>query len=63
MELYTSGVGSRDVTFTTTGGTVIKKDSGFPSTLTLTSNTDPVFIEVWRHSQEFIYMRYLGSFS
>jgi len=63
LELYASGVGDRAVTFTTTGGTVIKKDSAFPATLTLTSTTDPVFIEVWRHSQEFIYMRHLGTFS
>jgi hypothetical protein len=31
--------------------------------LTLTSSTNPVFIEVWRHSLSTIYMRYLGQFA
>lgn len=50
------------VGFLTSNGTVIKKDPEFPSVLTLNSTTDPVIIEVWRHSQETIYMRYLGKF-
>jgi len=62
LEMYSDG-SSRTVTFSTTGGTVIKKDSGFPSPFTLTSSTDPVFVEVWRHNDSVIYLRYLGSFS
>ena len=62
LELYGDGT-ARTVNFITSGGTVIKKDSGFPGTVTVTSTTDPVFIEVWRHSSEVIYMRYLGQFS
>jgi hypothetical protein len=50
------------VGFSTSNGTVIKKDPNFPSVLELDSTTDPVIIEVWRHSQETIYMRYLGKF-
>ena len=67
LELYSDG-SSRTATFTTSGGTVIKS-LGFPGyasgspVLTLTSATDPVIIEVWRHSQEVIFMRYIGQFS
>ena len=51
------------VGFTASNGTVIKKDANFPGTLTLNSTSDPVIIEVWRHSQEVIFMRYLGKFA
>ena len=67
LELYSDG-SSRDLSFTTTGGTVIKSN-GFPGyasgspVLTLTSSTNPVFIEVWRHSAAVIYMRYIGAFA
>jgi hypothetical protein len=50
------------VDFISSNGTLIKKDPSFPSVLELDSATDPVIIEVWRHSQETIYMRYLGKF-
>jgi hypothetical protein len=68
LELYSTG-GSFILSFSTSGGTVIKSNGfpGFPSggapTLTLTSATDPMFVEVWRHSQSVIYMRYLGQFA
>ena len=67
LELYSDG-SSRTVNFLTSGGTVIKsKDfpgyaSGSP-VLTLTSATDPVMIEVWRHNSTVIYMRYIGAFA
>jgi hypothetical protein len=67
LELYSDG-STRTLSFLTSGGTVIKS-SGFPGyasgspVLTLTSNTDPVFIEVWRHSADVIYMRYIGAFA
>ncbi len=67
LELYSDG-SSRTANFSTSGGTIIKSN-GFPGyssgspTLTLTSATDPVIIEVWRHSQEVIFMRYVGQFS
>jgi hypothetical protein len=67
LELYSDG-SSRTVNFLTSGGTIIKsKDfpgysSGSP-VLTLTSSTDPVFVEVWRHSTAVIYMRYVGAFA
>jgi hypothetical protein len=64
LELY-GGAESAEVTvsFSTSNGTVIKKDADFPEELTLDSSTDPVIIEVWRHSQEVIFMRYLGKFA
>jgi len=67
LELYSDG-SSRTINFLTSGGTVIKsKDfpgyaSGSP-VLTLTSATDPIFIEIWRHSTAVIYMRYIGAFA
>lgn len=62
LELKASGSGGI-ITFTTSGGTVIKKDSSFPGVLTIDDVDDPVFIEVWRHDTNFIYMRYLGKFT
>ena len=67
LELYSDG-SSRTVNFLTSGGTVIKsKDfpgyaSGSP-VLTLTSATNPVLIEIFRHSADVIYMRYIGEFA
>ena len=63
LELYRSGSVNTTVSFITSGGTVIKKDPNFPGTITLDSETDPVFIEVWRHSAGVIFMRYLGKYS
>lgn len=52
----------RIITFTQPAGTVVKK-SGFPSPVfSVTSQDDPVFIEVWRHRSEVIYVRYIGQF-
>ena len=67
LELYSDG-SSRTVNFLTSGGTIIKsKDfpgyaSGSP-VLTLTSATDPIIVEVFRHSTAVIYMRYIGAFA
>ena len=64
LELY-GGTDSAEVTvsFSTSNGTVIKKDANFPAVLTLDSGDNPVIIEVWRHGQEDIFMRYLGKFA
>ena len=62
LELYGDGT-SRNITFTTTGGTVIKKINFPVGTLTVTSATNPVIIEVWQHSATVIWMNYLGLFS
>ena len=68
LELYSSDGNPKAVTFATTDGTVIKRSPNFPSTATgagfitttVTSQDDPIFIEVWRHSLNRIFMRYLG---
>jgi hypothetical protein len=62
LELYGDGT-ARTITFTTTGGTVIKKSPGFPGSVTVTSATNPVIIEVWQHSATVIWMNYLGLYS
>lgn len=68
LELYSDG-DPRVLSFAVSGGTVIKSNGfpGFPAggspTVTLTSATNPIFVEVWRHSQAVIFMRYLGQFS
>lgn len=62
-----SGTGTCIVTrilnFQTSGSTVIKKGAGFPTTIDINQSDDPIFIEVWRHSEAVIFMRYLGQFS
>ena len=62
LELYGDGT-SRTINFTTSGGTVFKKDPTFPGTVTVQSTTDPIFIEVWRRNSDVIFMRYLGQYS
>ena len=63
LELYgNDNVTPRTITFTTSGGTVIKK-LGFPGSVTVTSTTNPVIIEVWQHSATVIFLNYLGLFS
>jgi hypothetical protein len=62
LELYGDGT-ARTLTFTPTGSTVFKKSSGFPGTLTVTSATNPVIIEVWQHDANTIFLNYLGAFA
>ena len=62
LELYGDGT-ARTITFSTSGATVVKKSSGFPGSVTVTSATNPVIIEVWQHSSTVIWINYLGLFS
>ena len=62
LELYGDGT-ARTLTFVTSGTTVIKKSPGFPGSVTVTSTTNPVFIEVWQHSTGVIWLNYLGVYS
>lgn len=68
LELYNSGSDPHTITFTTSSGTVIKSN-GFPGyssgapVLTLTSTSNPVIVEVWRHNAGVIFMRYVGAFA
>lgn len=63
LELYSNTESSYTVSFLLSSGTIIKKSSDFPDPLIVNSATDPIFIEVWRHSESTIFMRYLGQFS
>lgn len=62
LELYGDGT-TRTITITTSGGTVLKKSPGFPGSITVTSSTNPVIIEVWQHSATVIFLNYLGLYS
>jgi hypothetical protein len=62
LELYGDGT-TRTLTFTVSGSTVLKKSAGFPGSLTVTSATNPVIIEVWQHSTDVIFLNYLGVYS
>ncbi len=62
LELYGDGT-SRTLTFQTSGGTEFRKNTSFPGTVTVSSTTAPIIIEVWQHNETYIYMNYLGQFS
>ena len=68
LELYGDGT-TRTVTFSTSGGTVIKKNDTFPATFTLTSAEssagagNPVIIEVWKNKSDRLFLNYVGQFS
>jgi hypothetical protein len=62
LELYGDGV-ERTLSLITSGSTVFKKSASFPGTLTVTSATNPVIIEVWQYGPDSIFLNYLGSFS
>ena len=62
LELYGDGT-ARTITITTSGGTTLRKSPGWDGTITVTSATNPVIIEVWQHSATVIFMNYLGLYS
>jgi hypothetical protein len=62
LELYGDGT-TRNLTFITSGGTTLRRNSGFPGTVSVSSATAPIIIEVWRHNATNIFMNYLGQFS
>jgi hypothetical protein len=62
LELYGDG-SARTLTFITSGGTTLRRNSGFPGTVSVSSTTAPIIIEVWRHNATNIFMNYLGQFS
>jgi hypothetical protein len=69
VELVSATNDGATINFLSSGGTVIKK-SGFPAAteetagfdLVLTSATDPIIIEVWQHSSDTLFIRYVGEF-
>jgi len=64
LELYGDG-SARTLTFITSAGTNLRRNSGFPQggTVVVTSTTAPIIIEIWRHNATNIFMNYLGQFS
>ena len=68
LELYSDGA-ARTVTLDPSNAVVYKKkssDSNFTwtnNTFTLSSSSNPVIIEVWRHNSETIFVNYLGTFA
>lgn len=62
LELYGNDT-TQTLTFVATGGMVFKKNTDFPVTFSVTSSTDPVFLEVWRHDSNYMFLNYLGQFS
>jgi len=69
LELYGDGT-ARTLTFSTSGGTEFRKNSSgswggtaLNPTITVTSDTNPVFVEVWQHNSDVIFLNYVGQFS
>jgi hypothetical protein len=62
LELYGDG-SPQTLTFITSAGTTLRRNSGFPGTVSVSSATAPIIIEVWRHNATNIFMNYLGQFS
>ena len=68
LELYSKGNGTKQVTFSLTGtGATNKKKRGFPTIsgshdLEVTSETNPVIVEIWRHNLDNFYFNYIGVF-
>lgn len=68
LELYSDGT-ARTLTFSTTGGTVIKKNSTFPAPFVVNSaegaagSGNPLIVEIWRHKSDRIFLNYVGQFT
>lgn len=68
LELYksTDVVENATLQFTTSSGTVIKSngfDTAGSPTITLSSSSNPIIIDIWRHSASTIFMQTIGVFS
>ena len=65
IELYSTDGLAKTINFSLSGSgaSSIKKNSSFPGTVTVTSDTNPIIIEIWRHSEGNFFMNYLGSFA
>jgi hypothetical protein len=68
LELYSDGA-ARTVTLDPSNAVIYKKkssDSTFTwsgDNFTVSSSSDPVIIEIWRHSSEAVFVNYLGIFA
>ena len=63
IEMYSSVSTTVSFTLSGSGASFIKKNASFPGTLTVASATNPVIVEIWRHSENTFFMNYLGTFS
>jgi len=61
LELYGDGV-ARTITLVSEGGTTFKRKVDFPNPLVVTSDQNPLIIEVWRYSSDKIYLNQIGQF-
>jgi hypothetical protein len=68
LELYSDGA-ARTVTLDPSNAVIYKKkssDSTFTwsgNIFTISSSSNPVIIEIWRHSSETVFVNYLGTFA
>ena len=68
LELYGDET-ERTLTFKSSGSTQFRKNSlgiwggtALNPTITVTSDTNPVFVEVWQHNNNVIFLNYVGQF-
>ncbi len=62
LELTADNV-ARTLTFISSGGVVFRRNSTFPTTFIVTSQTNPIIVEVWRRDANNIFLNYLGQFT
>jgi hypothetical protein len=69
LEIYGDGT-ARTLTFSVEGATEFRKNvsaswggTALNPTITVTSDTNPVFVEVWQHNSDVVFLNYLGQFS
>jgi hypothetical protein len=62
LELYGDGT-NRTLTFITSSGTELRRNANFPVSLSVSSTTAPIIIDVWRHNASYIFMHYHGQYS
>ena len=65
LELY-ANAGPHTITFVSTAGITFKKNTNpawSSNSLTITSSTDPIILEIWQHDTHNIFLNYIGQFS
>jgi hypothetical protein len=63
LELYSGSSASHNLTFITSGGALLRRNSTFPGTVAVGSTSAPIIIDVWRHNATYIFMHYYGQYS
>jgi hypothetical protein len=54
---------AREINFQSENSGTIKKGPGYPTTVTVTSATDPVVIDAWTYDGSTVYLEYVGAFA